>query len=299
MLLIGIAASSCFQTNREVNLRPGQSAVIDGRKVTYLRPTVGANSQEFTFGALLNVQEGGKRFALMHPTRSFFRPTGVESGTISSFFNGEATSEVGLKAGLGSDFWTAVQPNISAVQRRVHLADKGFSACVSAAPGTPPQCKAVAAMMRAAAANPALRSTALAQITNLQLATADRIAKSFLHDRAAATFKVIINPLVTWMWIGGLIALAGALIALWPTRSRRRGLVPGVEIDPLKEAKYREIRDAELDHAAGKLSDHDYALLDAELRREAVEILDRTESNGNGQGSNGNGHAQKKREPVA
>jgi cytochrome c-type biogenesis protein CcmF len=299
VVLIGIAASSSFQTNREVNLRPGQSAVIDGRKVTYVRPTVGANSQEFTFGALLNVQEGGKRFALMHPTRSYFRPTGVESGTISSFFNGEATSEVGLKAGLGSDFWTAVQPNISAVQRRVRLADKGFSACVSAAPGTPPQCKAVAAMMRAAAANPALRSTALAQITSLQLATADRIAKSFLHDRVAATFKVIINPLVTWMWIGGLIALAGALIALWPTRSRRRGLVPGVEIDPLKEAKYREIRDAELDHAAGKLSDHDYALLDAELRREAVEILDRTESNGNGQESNGNGHAKKKREPVA
>ena len=299
VVLIGIAASSSFQTNREVNLRPGQSAVIDGRKVTYVRPTVGANSQEFTFGALLNVQEGGKRFALMHPTRSYFRPTGVEGGTISSFFNGEATSEVGLKAGLGSDFWTAVQPNISAVQRRVRLADKGFSACVSAAPGTPPQCKAVAAMMRAAAANPALRSTALAQITNLQLATADRIAKSFLHSHAAATFKVIINPLVTWMWIGGLIALAGALIALWPTRSRRRGLVPGVEIDPLKEAKYREIRDAELDHAAGKLSDHDYALLDAELRREAVAILDRTESNGNGHEANGNGQAEKKPEPVA
>ena len=32
---------------------------------------------------------------------------GSETGTIGSFFDGEATSEVGLKAGLGSDLWTA------------------------------------------------------------------------------------------------------------------------------------------------------------------------------------------------
>ena len=145
-------------------------------------------------------------------------------------------------------------------------------------------------MMRAAAADPRLRPTALAQIGALQLATADRIAKSYLTDRAPAVFKVIVNPLVTWMWIGGLIALAGAAVALWPSR-RRRGFAPGTEVDALKEAKYREIRDAELDHAAGKLSDEDYALLDAELRREAVEILDRIEANGNGH--------RRDREPVA
>ena len=200
----------------------------------------------------------------------------MQTGTIGSFFDGEATSEVGLKAGLGSDLWTAVQPNIGAVQRQVRAADKGFKACVSGAPGTPPQCKALAAMMRAAAADPRLRPAALAQIDSLQLATADRIAKGYLSDDAPATFKVIVNPLVTWMWIGGLIALAGALIALWPSRRvRRHGAVAETEADALKEAKYREIRDAELDHAAGKLSDEDYALLDAELRTEAVEILDR------------------------
>ena len=77
------------------------------------------------------------------------------------------------------------------------------------------------------------------------------------------------------MWIGGLIALLGAIVALWPSRGRRRGAPVRTELDALKEAKYREIRDAELDHAAGKLSDEDFALLDAELRKEAVEILDR------------------------
>ena len=45
------------------------------------------------------------------------------------------------------------------------------------------------------------------------------------------------------------------------------------EVQLRKEAKYREIRDAQLDHAAGKLSDDDFAELDAELRRDAVTIL--------------------------
>jgi hypothetical protein len=45
------------------------------------------------------------------------------------------------------------------------------------------------------------------------------------------------------------------------------------ELEARKEAKYREIRDAELDRAQGKLSQEDWARLDAQLRREAIEIL--------------------------
>jgi hypothetical protein len=45
------------------------------------------------------------------------------------------------------------------------------------------------------------------------------------------------------------------------------------ELEVRKEAKYREIRDAQLDHAAGKLSEGDFKALDAELRREAMTIL--------------------------
>ena len=289
VLLIGIAASSSFQTNRDVTLRPGESAVIDGRTVTYLRPTVAVDDLKLTFGADLKVEEDGKQ-TLLHPSREYFRPTGVETGTISSFFAGEATSEVGLAAGFGADLWTAVQPNLSDVQRRVRAADKGFAACVRGAPGTPEECKAVGALMRAAAANPSLRPRALRQISELQDATAEQIARSYLADNAPATFRVIVDPLVTWMWIGGLIALAGALIALWPGRGRRRGSPVRTEADALKEAKYREIRDAELDHAAGKLSDEDYAILDAELRKEAVEILDEVGGPG---GANGNGAREK------
>jgi hypothetical protein len=128
--------------------------------------------------------------------------------------------------------------------------------------------------MRAARANPSLQPKALQAIESLQLLSAEKIARQYVNSDAAATFKVIINPLVMWMWIGGIIGLIGALIAVWPSRSRRKGAMVRTEADELKEAKYREIRDAELDHASGKLSDEDYAILDAELRKEAVEILD-------------------------
>jgi hypothetical protein len=46
------------------------------------------------------------------------------------------------------------------------------------------------------------------------------------------------------------------------------------DLESRKEAKYREIRDTQLDHAAGKLSDEDFERQDAELRAEAIEILD-------------------------
>jgi hypothetical protein len=45
------------------------------------------------------------------------------------------------------------------------------------------------------------------------------------------------------------------------------------DLEAAREAKYREIRDAELDHSTGKLSDADFEALDRTLRAEAVQIL--------------------------
>jgi hypothetical protein len=44
-------------------------------------------------------------------------------------------------------------------------------------------------------------------------------------------------------------------------------------LEAAKEAKYREIRDAELDFRMGKLTDADYRTTDRELRAQAIEIL--------------------------
>jgi membrane protein implicated in regulation of membrane protease activity len=45
------------------------------------------------------------------------------------------------------------------------------------------------------------------------------------------------------------------------------------ELRAAKEAKYREIRDAELDHRMGKVSREDWRAVDRDLRGEAIEIL--------------------------
>lgn len=39
-----------------------------------------------------------------------------------------------------------------------------------------------------------------------------------VDDEQRATFKVYVNPLVRWLWVGGLVLVAGAVIAFWPLR---------------------------------------------------------------------------------
>jgi hypothetical protein len=46
-----------------------------------------------------------------------------------------------------------------------------------------------------------------------------------------------------------------------------------IDLEAARDAKYREIRDAELDHQTGKLSDEDYEAIDSTLRAEAIEVL--------------------------
>jgi flagellar biosynthesis/type III secretory pathway M-ring protein FliF/YscJ len=51
-----------------------------------------------------------------------------------------------------------------------------------------------------------------------------------------------------------------------------------LELEATRDAKYREIRDAELDYQTGKLSDEDYQAVDSNLRAEAIEILRRLDA---------------------
>jgi len=37
-------------------------------------------------------------------------------------------------------------------------------------------------------------------------------------DQAGTTFKIFVNPLVNWLWIGSLLFLVGIIIAAWPDR---------------------------------------------------------------------------------
>ncbi|MDQ1741392.1 MAG: hypothetical protein QOE53_3044 [Pseudonocardiales bacterium] len=81
-----------------------------------------------------------------------------------------------------------------------------------------------------------------------------------------------------------LVLVVVAVVVLVVSGPLRRGRVEAVEasesarragLEAAKEAKYAEIRDAELDHRMGKLSEADWRVQDRTLRAEAIEILRR------------------------
>jgi hypothetical protein len=81
-----------------------------------------------------------------------------------------------------------------------------------------------------------------------------------------------------------LVVLAVVVLAvLGPLRRDRRPDEEAVsaeraELEAAREAKYREIRDAELDYRTGKLSEADWRALDRTLRAEAVGLLKRLDA---------------------
>ena len=77
-----------------------------------------------------------------------------------------------------------------------------------------------------------------------------------------------------------------------PARERidRDAIAPAerrAELEAAREAKYREIRDTELDYRTGKLSQEDFAASDGALRAEALEILDWLEALDEDEGEGG------------
>jgi hypothetical protein len=85
-----------------------------------------------------------------------------------------------------------------------------------------------------------------------------------------------------------LLLAAVVIVVSAPLRAARdpsRGEDPEREdLEAARAAKYREIRDAELDFRTGKLSREDYEAVDGSLRSEAVEILDRLQASESGAG---------------
>jgi hypothetical protein len=69
------------------------------------------------------------------------------------------------------------------------------------------------------------------------------------------------------------------LVVSGPLRSRHSDeageSAERADLEAARDAKYREIRDAELDYRTGKLSEADWRVLDRGLRAEAVDILRR------------------------
>jgi cytochrome c-type biogenesis protein CcmF len=112
-------------------------------------------------------------------------------GPVARFFEGEATSEVDVRWGLRRDVWLAVSPDLAKLMPVIREADKRFPAV-----GAREQALLIAG-----------------------------IARAYVNSPPPANFRMIVSPMVSWIWIGGGIAVLGALLALWPgTETRRRAV---------------------------------------------------------------------------
>jgi len=213
VLLIGVAASSSFQHSRDVVLSPGQSAVVDGYKVTYVRPTASATPEKLAFGAVLSVAKGGRHVETLDTQRGFYPSTNPDDGVIGRFFDtGNSDSNVGLDAGPLRDIWTVVDPNLKPLGNLINQGNRVFGA-------------ALATILRKTAHDSAAQQAA----AESQLWQARDLAVSGLVHRYVAhpwpvEFLLIVSPLVTWIWVGAIIIFAGGLIALTPppALARRR-----------------------------------------------------------------------------
>ena len=91
-------------------------------------------------------------------------------------------------------------------------------------------------------------------------------------DVLAPLIVIVLLGVVVWLVSGPL--RRGAAAADEVEGARRD------DLEAAKEAKYREIRDAELDLRTGKLSEGDWRVIDRDLRAEAMELLRRLDELG-------------------
>ena len=55
-------------------------------------------------------------------------------------------------------------------------------------------------------------------------------SRCFNIGASGATFKIFVNPLVNWLWLGSFLFLAGVIIAAWPEKEIERVAVPAVAL---------------------------------------------------------------------
>ena len=79
-----------------------------------------------------------------------------------------------------------------------------------------------------------------------------------------------------------LVLCGAAALMVSPLYSKRSGSggqdAEEAALEAARDAKFREIRDAELDFRTGKLSHDDFRALDGTLRAEAIELLRRLDA---------------------
>jgi cytochrome c-type biogenesis protein CcmF len=188
VLFVGAGASSAFQHITQAALTPGHGSHLDGYELRYVRPTASVSARKVDLGAIVEVSKDRHRVTTLSPAMGYYPIIGAGLGPTGSYFDGNAESAIGLNASLGRDIWASIDPNLDSFQSMISGIDSRFP-----------------------------RAGGQTQLLLLSI-----IAARYKAAPPPATFRFIVSPLVEWIWLGGLIAAAGGLLALWPSATARR-----------------------------------------------------------------------------
>jgi cytochrome c-type biogenesis protein CcmF len=195
-VFVGVAASSSFKNVQDVELRTGQKAKVGDYEITYVKPIAELHAasngrlERIAFGAQLSVSKNGGAPKPLRTSKDYFPSQDASLGPVSRFFDGESTTEVGLHASLHNDVWAAVAPDIAGIRDRIDEGDRLFAKAAD---------------------------DLTAEQSNEFLALALRgLAERYAQSPPPARFRLEVNPMVSWIWIGGLIVLLGGFLAGWP-----------------------------------------------------------------------------------
>jgi cytochrome c-type biogenesis protein CcmF len=202
-LFVGVAASSAFQKAEDTRMKPGDSVTVSGYEITYVKPIARVEERDgrierITLGAQVDVSKDGEHLRSLEPTKGWY-PASAPFAPVSGMFDGESTSEVRMIAGLRRDVWTAVAPELGPLRDEMKFYDRAIRKM--AADGRP------------------VDQQVLAFRYGLE-----KIVSDYAESAPAATFRMIVSPMVAWIWIGAIIVFGGGLVSLWPApdTARRR-----------------------------------------------------------------------------
>jgi cytochrome c-type biogenesis protein CcmF len=152
-----------------------------------------------TLGAVLRVTRGGHYVTTLAPKAGFYpEVSDVPGQAVTSLINGQGVSLVALNSSLRRDLWAAVNFSGATLPEQP-LVTKADSLVPTNLPG------------------------------NDQVLVAYRllgaIEAHYVHYPPELQFTLLASPLVTWIWLGGLIVLLGGLVAIWPPPAAMRGRV--------------------------------------------------------------------------
>jgi cytochrome c-type biogenesis protein CcmF len=145
------------------------------------------------------LRRDGESPTTLRAEKAYFPSIAPTLGPVSRYFEGEATSEIAIRPGWLRDVWIAIAPDIGTLRPRLEEGDRVFTKAEGKLP-------------------PATRDAFLSQAL-------EGLAGSYTTAPPPATFRLLVSPLVRWIWIGVLIVLAGAAIAAWPSPRALRGRV--------------------------------------------------------------------------